>query len=431
MSSAPALRKVITLRYAVALYVSSVLGPSILVMPGLAAKIAGPASLIAWVGLSLASFPFAYTFASLSSRRPESGGVYSFTKEAFGFHAGVVTSWLFAFWFVTGAPAVTLIAASYLGYAFPLSRPETFLAAVAIIASAFAVNIRGIVVSSKVQLAVIVSIVALLVATTFSSLNKVHFTNFSPFFPDGVLAVGTAASLIFWSYLGYENVSNVADEFENPKRDFVRSIVLSVLVIGALFVSVSFVTIGTRVYAVGAGSVAPFAAMLSNVLGSYAAVAIAILTVFIIFNVGNVYMTGMSRVVYAASRDGAMPRLLDRLDPKTRAPARALIALFLSAMVSLVVYYFLNVDLETALLIPSGTAIIVYVIGSSAGIKLLRDSRTKVLFAGISLAISLAILPFVGVLLGGSLVTVLVALLYGAYSKNKRGKELKVALKKE
>jgi amino acid efflux transporter len=106
------LRKTITLRHAVALYVSSVLGSGVLVLPGLAARLAGPASLVAWAVLCLASYPFAWTFASLSARNPESGGVYAFAKEAFGQHAAAVTGWLFGLWYVAGAPAVTLIAAS-------------------------------------------------------------------------------------------------------------------------------------------------------------------------------------------------------------------------------------------------------------------------------------------------------------------------------
>ena len=119
------LRKAIKLRHAVALYTSSVLGSGILIVPGLAAQIAGPASILAWILLSLASYPFAITFASLSSRRPESGGIYSFAKEAFGQKAATVTGWLFALWVVTGAPAVTLISASYLMYAFPLDRAQS------------------------------------------------------------------------------------------------------------------------------------------------------------------------------------------------------------------------------------------------------------------------------------------------------------------
>ena|SRR2546425_169226 len=111
----PVLRKAMTMRYAVALYMSSVLGSGVLVLPGLAAQIAGPASLVAWVALSLISYPLAYTFASLSARKPESGGVYSFARESLGPGAANAVGWLFILWYVTGAPVVTVIAASYLG----------------------------------------------------------------------------------------------------------------------------------------------------------------------------------------------------------------------------------------------------------------------------------------------------------------------------
>ncbi len=154
------LRKAIKLRNAVALYASSVLGSGILVLPGLAARIAGPGSILAWILLSFASYPFAFTFATLSARRPESGGVYSFAKEAFGLKVATVTGWLFALWVITGIPAVSLIAASYLGYAFPLNRPETFIIASGIIVAAFIVNYRGITISNKVQLATIGCIIA-------------------------------------------------------------------------------------------------------------------------------------------------------------------------------------------------------------------------------------------------------------------------------
>src|SRR5712692_5848204 len=212
-ASTQGLRKAITLRYAVALYVSSVLGSGVLVLPGLAAQLAGPGSLLAWVLLSLVSYPFAYTFASLSARKPEAGGIYSFAKESFGLRVATVTGWLFALWFITGGPAVMLIAASYVAYAFPMSRAETFVIAGAIIFGVFLVNYRGIVVSGKVQLAVVVSIVALLLATVISSSYLVKLENFEPFLPNGLLPVGVSAALIFWSFLGYENVSNVAEEF--------------------------------------------------------------------------------------------------------------------------------------------------------------------------------------------------------------------------
>jgi amino acid efflux transporter len=409
------LRKAIKLRHAVALYSSSVLGSGILILPGLAAQIAGPGSILAWILLSVASYPFAFTFASLSSRSPESGGIYSFGKEAFGKRISTMTGWLFAIWVITGAPAVTLIAASYLGYAFPLNRAETLIVAFSTLFLAFLVNYRGIVISNKVQLAVIGSIVALLLVTIITSAFFVKIQNFSPFLPSGLFPVGTAAALIFWSYLGYENVSNVAEEFENPKRDFGRSIVLSVLLISLLYIGVASVTIGTQAYKAGS-NIAPFAVILSHVLGTYGAAGTAILAVFIIFGTENAYATGMSRVFYAVARDGGFPKALQHISPKTKVPDRSLIALFGSTIPVFVIYYFFHVNLEVALLVPSGAAILVYVIGSAAGIKILGRERSRdrklVILPAISLAISLIVLPFIGWLLVVSIVVCVAALIY-------------------
>lgn len=411
------LKKAINLRHAVALYSSSVLGSGILILPGLAARIAGPGSIIAWILLSIASYPFAYTFATLSSRRPESGGIYSFTKEAFGQKLATVVGWLFALWVITGAPAVTLIAASYLGYAFPLGRSETLLIAFGILFLAFLVNYRGIVVSNKIQLAVIISILVLLVSTILASLFYVKIENFSPFLPQGIIPVGTSAALIFWSYLGYENVSNVAEEFENPQKDFGRSIILSVVLISGLYIAVSFVTIGTLAYNAG-GSIAPSAVIFSHVVGPYAAAGVALVAVFITFGTENAYTTGMSRVFYAVSKDGGFPRVMDHLNEKTKVPDRSLIALFTVTIPVFIVYYFFDVNLETALLVPSGAAILVYVIGSAAGVQISRKKggtphgRRFLLLSGFSLVTSMIVLSFVGWLLSISISVVAVALVY-------------------
>jgi amino acid efflux transporter len=422
------LRKAIKLRNAVALYASSVLGSGILVLPGLAAGIAGPASILAWILLSFASYPFAFTFATLSARRPESGGVYSFAKEAFGQQVATVTGWLFALWVIAGAPAVALIAASYLGYAFPLNRLETFMIAAGIIVAAFVVNYRGIVISNKVQLATIGCIIALLLAAIVSSSVFVKIQNFAPFLPNGLFPVGTAAALIFWSYLGYENVSNVAEEFENPKRDFHRSVILSVVLISILYVSVSFVTIGTDAYRAG-GSIAPFAVILSNVLGRYGAAGTAVLAVFIIFGTANAYTTGMSRVFYAVSKDGGFPRALDHLNEKTKVPDRALITILGCALPVFVIYYFFNVNLETALLIPSGAAILVYVIGSAAGVRMIGVTqgetgtnriKKRIILPLISFSISMVVLPFVGWFLAVSFAVSIAALIFGWIHSSQR-----------
>lgn len=405
------LRKAIGLRHAVALYVSSVMGAGILVLPGLAAQIAGPASLIAWGILCLASYPFAFTFASLSTRKPETGGIYGFARESFGRPLAVVAGWLIAFWFITGAPAATLIAASYMAHAFPMTRLGLFAIAGGVLMVAFAINYSGIVLSKRIQLVVVGTIVALLMAAIVSSLDSLRLGHFTPFAPHGLIPVGTAAALIFWSYLGYENVSNVAEEFENPQRDFQRSILLSVITIGVLYLGIAVVTVGTLAYQSG-GSVAPFAVLLSHVLGEYGAAGTALLALVIIFATANAYTAGMSRVILVVARDGGLPPWLDYIDPGRGTPTRSLALLSGSAVLMLTVYYVLDVDLQTALLIPSGAAIIVYVIGSGAGIRLLRFRGWRRSMPWISLVLSGVLLPFVGVLALVSVFTGSVAFLY-------------------
>jgi amino acid efflux transporter len=418
LTSNGSLRKVITVRHAVAIYVSSVLGAGILVIPGLAARTAGPASLIAWAFLALASYPFAYTFSSLSARKPESGGIYSFTKEAFGHGVSTMTAWLFVAWVVLGAPAITLAAGTYLAYAFPISGLGVFVVAAAILALAYGINLRGIRLSGRVQVAAVIVMLAVLALAVVASGPDVKPANFTPFLPDGIASVGVASALIVWSFLGYENVSNIAEEFKDPKRDFGRSVTISVVLIGALYMAVAITVVGTGSYMAG-GGVTPFAEMMSNVFGGYGGAAVSILAVVIIFSTVNAYTAGMGRVVYAAALDGNLPRFLAKLDPKTGVPRRALIALLLLVMADLVVYYVAGVDIQSAFLATSGAAVLTYVGGTAAGVKLLKGGPAARILPLAALAVSIAILPFIWTLLAASLPIALLGFAYGSYRKRK------------
>ena len=407
------LRRVITVRHAVAIYVSSVLGAGILVIPGLAARTAGAGSLLAWIFLSLASYPFAITFSSLSARSPESGGIYSFAKEAFGQRVSTMTAWLFVVWVVLGAPAITLAAGTYLAYALPISGPGVFAVAASIIILAYAVNVRGIRLSGRVQVGLVAAMVGILALAVVASSPGIKVANFSPIIPADIATVGVASALIVWSYLGYENVSNIAEEFKDPKKDFGRSVTFSVLLVSALYLAVAFTVVGTGAYISG-GGVTPFAEMMSNVFGPYGGIAVSLLAVVIIFSTVNAYTAGMSRVVYAAAVDGSLPTFLAGVDPKTGVPRRAMIALFVLIMLGLVVFYFAHVDVQSAFLATSGAAVLTYVVGSASGIRLLtKEVRSKRYFPWLSLFVSLGILPFIGLLLAVSAVVAGVGFVYG------------------
>lgn len=254
--------------------------------------------------------------------------------------------------------------------------------------------------------------VATLALAVAASSPRISVSNFSPLLPQGLVSVGVASALIVWSYLGYENTSNIAEEFEDPKKDFGRSVSISVLLVSSLYIAVAFTVVGTGAFATG-GGVTPFAEMMANVFGPYGGQAVSLFAVVVIFSTVNAYTAGMARVVYAAARDGSLPRVLGTVDAKTGAPRNALIALLVMIMLGLTAFYILRIDVESAFLATSGAAILTYVVGSASGVKLLRVRGPRKALPWISLIVSLVILPFIGGLLIVSVVVAALGLLYG------------------
>ena len=92
-------------------------------------------------------------------------------------------------------------------------------------------------------------------------------------------------------------------------------------------------------------------------------------------------------------------------------------ALFVLVLISLTVYYFVGVDVNSAFLATSGAALMVYVVGSAAGIKLLGHKGIRRFLPWASLLVSLALLPFIGPLLFASLPVAVLGLAYGLTKK--------------
>src|SRR3954465_11478267 len=96
-----------------ALSTGAVLGTGVISMPALAASVAGPASLVAWLALILLSAPLAWTFAALGARHPDGGGISTYVRLAFGPRAAAAVGWCFYFAVPLGAPAASAFAGGY------------------------------------------------------------------------------------------------------------------------------------------------------------------------------------------------------------------------------------------------------------------------------------------------------------------------------
>lgn len=389
------LSRQIRLPQAVALYVGSVLGSGVLLIPGYAADAAGPASVLVWLLMSLLALPMALTLGILSSRHPDAGGVSAFVRRVFGPTAGAVTGWLFLASVPIGATVAALAAASYMQVALRLSHGAAIAVAALILAAALVNNYLGAGFLGRSQVAISGAIVLVLAAAVAVAAPHVEAAHFTPFAPRGWYGMGQAAALMFWCFIGWEAVTHLAEEFTDPRRDTIRAILVAALVVGVAYTAVGLVTVGTASYGPGISSGA-LAAMVSRFLGPWAGMGIAVMALFICLGTINAYVGAASRVAYSLAREGAAPAVLAKLHPTRRTPHVALAAVGGAAGLVLALQAGGSVGLAFLLSLPNATFIGTYVMGSLAAVRLLRGDRWMQALAWISLVMSCTLYAFLG-----------------------------------
>ncbi len=243
--STPELTRTIGLGQAIALYIGAVVGAGVLVLPGAAASIAGPASILSWSFDALLGIPLALTFGAMASRYPDAGGVATYTRHAFGADTAAVVGWYYLVAAAVGEIIVPLAGAHYVaGYA-GLERGGTYLLAAAILAVTIGANLRGLKIGGRLALALSAAVALMLLVATLSAVPRAggHWT---PFAPHGWMAVGAGAVFVFYAFFGWEVIAHLAEEFHNPERDVPRATVWSVGVITLLYFGIAAAVIGTR-----------------------------------------------------------------------------------------------------------------------------------------------------------------------------------------
>jgi amino acid efflux transporter len=360
----------LTLTQGIALYVGAVLGTGVIALPALAAKAAGPASLLAWLGLILASVPLAATFAALGARHPDAGGVSTYARLAFGPRAAAAVGWWFFAAVPAGAPAAALFAGAYAASAFGGGHRTMLATALGLFAAVAISNYLGLRVSGRVQLAMSGLLAVLLLVTAAASLPHAHLSNLHPFAPHGWLAIGPAAALLVWSFAGWEAVTHLAGEFRRPTRDLPRATGAAIVIVGGLYFAIAAASV--LVLGASAGdSEAPMAELLARAFGSPAKAIGAIIAILLTFGVMNTYHAGAAKLGAALGRDGALPGWLAKGSQAGAVPRRALSATLFLGLLGLAVAGFAGIGTAPLVRATTGSFVAIYALGTAAAIRLL------------------------------------------------------------
>jgi len=242
MSTSPARTLPLSVPRASALYIGALFGPGLLLLPGLAAQQAGPASIIAWVALLGLSASFATVFAALGRQVPGAAGAAGYAAAGLGRRAAAMTRWWFGVGVVSGAPIVCLIGASYvtaLTGGGPLARGAV---AAGLLLAVLGLALGGVRASTMAQLLLVALLIVVVVTAVAGSSSAARPANWTPFAPHGWLSIGRAAATLMLSFVGWEAVAPLTGRLRAGQLSRVIGIAFTVTAVLYLGLAVATVS---------------------------------------------------------------------------------------------------------------------------------------------------------------------------------------------
>ncbi|MFF0226348.1 amino acid permease [Streptomyces sp. NPDC004629] len=390
--------------------VGVIIGTGIFVLTGKVAKEnAGPGVALAFVAAGVVCALAALCYAEFASTLPVAGSAYTFSYASLGELPAWIIGWDLVLELALGTAVVAVGWSGYIralldnaGWHLPayLGGREgahgfgfDILAAVLILVLT-GILVLGMKLSARVTRLVVAIKVAVVLVVIVAGAFFIHAGNYKPFIPKpvpvaaggdlkapliqlmvgwapanfGVMGIFTAASVVFFAFIGFDVVATAAEETKNPQRDMPRGILGSLFVCTVLYVAVSVVVTGMQHYtqlSVDAPLADAFKATghpwFAGVISFGAAVGLT--------TVCMILLLGQTRVFFAMSRDGLLPRFFSRVHPRFRTPHRPTILL---GVVIAVVAGFTSLS-ELAELVNIGTLFAFVVV--AVGVVILRRTR--------------------------------------------------------
>lgn len=339
--------------------VGGTIGTGIFYVLSAAVPIAGPAVIWSFVIGGAVAGVTALCYAELAGSVPVSGSTYSYAYATLGEAPamGVAACLLLEYGVSTAGVAVgwsqyvNELLDNLFGFQIPpelSNAPEQGgimnLPAVIVIMLCALLLIRGTGESATINAVMVlikIGVLVFFVAVAITGWNADHFANFAPAGFQGIVA---GAGLIFFSFIGLDAVSTAGGEAKNPKRNLPLAIVFALIIVVVAYVLVAVAAIGAQAPDKFEGQTAGLSVILETIIGSsWPGTVVAAGAVVSIFSVTFVVLYGQTRILFAMSRDGMVPPVFGRLNPRTLSPTRntMIVAIVVSVLAAVVPINFL------------------------------------------------------------------------------------------
>jgi amino acid efflux transporter len=339
MSSSKLSREITTLNL-VAYYFSTVVGAGIFIVPVLAARIAGPASIASWIIAILLAYPFAMIFAHISQRYQVSGTIQRFVEDTTSIKFGKSMALFLVFSAMVGNFLLGYTSAGYICELLDVQNSNViYLIAFMVMCASCLFNMANIGLSSNVQTFCVFVLISVVSAAVISSVPNFEVSHLEPFMPNGYSSILAASVLCFYSVTGWENVVAMAEEVKDPVKTYKKAIKIALTLIAFFYLSLVVTMILVMTSDQIDEKVTIMSALLSLSLGKNAGVVGAFIAIFLLFLGSNAWVMGTSRLIFALSRDHVLPNIFSSVNKKTHIPTGGILAqLIVYAILALLMF---------------------------------------------------------------------------------------------
>ena len=332
-----------------AIGIGGTIGTGIFFILSQAVPMAGPAVVWSFVLAAIVAGLTAVCYAELAGAVPVAGSSYSYAYATLGeLTALCVGACLLLEWGVAAA-AVAVGWSEYvnqlLGNLFGVQIPEALanapeqggvfnLPAVLLVVMCALLLMRGASESAKTNAVMVAIKIAVLIMFIVIGVTGWDSANLTPFTPYGFSGVTAAAGVIFFSFIGLDGVATAGEEAKNPRRNLPLAIMIALLIVTTLYVLTALIAVAAQPTSEFEDQEAGLAQILQNVTGSsWPGTALAAGAIISIFSVTLVSLYGQTRILFAMSRDGMIPEVFHKVNPRTLTPVKNTI--FVAIVVSL------------------------------------------------------------------------------------------------
>ncbi|WP_296951149.1 APC family permease [uncultured Massilia sp.] len=313
---------------------------------------AGPAVVLSFLFAAITAGLTALCYAELADRVPASGSSYSFAYATVGEFAAFIVAACLLLEYGLAASATAIGWSDYLnnflqnalGWHIPdalrspmivsgkngveLHSGHVNLPPILLVILCCVLLVRGTKESATTNAVMVVIKLAILVFFAAIAFTGFDINNFHPFYASatshglgGMAGVTAAAGTVFFSFIGLDTIATAGEEVKNPTRDVPIGILAALLIVTVFYMLVAIAAMGAQPAHMFEGQEAGLAVILQNVTGkAWPALVLSAGAVISVFSVTLVTIYGQTRILYAISRDGLIPKAFQAVNPRTKSP---------------------------------------------------------------------------------------------------------------